>query len=198
VCKIVGKKAPRSADRIWNFRSAWRVRLSVRIRWWVVIGLLAFAAAGCFGGSSNGGSSVQVQGSVVQASTSVVISGGIGQPARSRDQAHAVCPSDATCKVVKVRGVSPTNWSAIAQRHLTCSPAGGDYRDPRAACRALADFLKPRAPNTVVCMCPLEIRPAYTIVGRYQDKPLHRRFDSCSMCGAPQQMQDAFNVLFNP
>lgn len=167
----------------------------------VVIGLLGIAAAGCFGGSSNGGSSDQnvsaSQASEAHASTSVLISGAIGLPASNRDQAHAVCPSDATCKVIRVPGMSPTHWSAMAQRRLTCSPAGGDYRDPQAACLALVDFLKPRASHAV-CWCPLDPRPDYTIVGTYQDQPLHHRFDSCSLCGAPQEMQDDFNVLFNP
>jgi hypothetical protein len=176
----------------------------MRTRWSAAIGLLALAATGCFGGSSNGGSSDQqrsVSQGVPQASTSVLISAAIGEPAGSRrgarDQARAICPGDATCKVMKIPGVSPTHWSAMAQRRLTCSPAGGDYRDPQAACRALADFLKPRAPHAV-CLCPLDIRPDYTIVGRYRGRSLHHRFDGCSLCGGPQQMQDDFNILFNP
>lgn len=171
----------------------------------VTIGLLAFTATGCFGGSSNGGSADQQGGvsqrSGSQSSTSVLIIGAIGQPAGSRlgaaDQAQTICPGDATCKVMKIPGVSPTHWSAMAQRRLTCSPAGGDYRDPQAACRALADFLKPRAPHAV-CLCPLDIRPDYTIVGRYRGRSLHHRFDGCSLCGGPQQLQDDFNALFNP
>lgn len=172
-------------------------------RWLAVIGLLALAVTGCFGGSSNGGSSDQqrsVSQGVSQASTSVLISAAIGEPAGSRrgarDQARAICPGEATCIVVKVPGVSPTHWSAMAQRHLTCSPAGGDYRDSQAACRALDDFLKP-GPPAPACLCPLDIRPDYTIVGRYRGRSLHRRFDGCSLCGAPQQMQDDFKVLFN-
>jgi hypothetical protein len=167
----------------------------VRIRWSAVIGLLAVVVAGCFGGSSNRGTSDQ--GRASQASTSVLISGAIGLPGSSRSKAHAECPSDATCKVITVPGVSPTYWSSIAQRRLTCSPAGGDYRDPQAACRALADFLKPRAPHAI-CMCALDIRPDYSIVGRYRGQSLHHRFDGCSLCGAPQELQDDFKVLFNP
>jgi hypothetical protein len=67
---------------------------------------------------------------------------------------------------------------------LTCSPDGGDYDDPAAACRALTDVVaKLDAPGRALCMCPLMPRPADKAVGIYRGKRRTITLDGCSLCG---------------
>ncbi len=75
----------------------------------------------------------------------------------------------------------------MATRRLTCSPTGGDYDNPAAACRALADIvtkLRQRESQpgpAIMCDC-LMIRDAPKAVGYYDGKRRTIRLDACSLC----------------
>ncbi len=162
----------------------------------VVVVLLA---AGCFaGGSRDGGvsSSPSESASVIRrADTAVTLWMPVGLPARNRsDVASMTCPSAAHCMIAQIVGTTPNTWVLVAKRHLTCSPSGGGYSDPQAACRALTDFLKPW-PHTV-CFCPALAQPPFEIIGRYRGRERQISFDRCRLCGAPGHIQSDFSVLF--
>jgi hypothetical protein len=87
------------------------------------------------------------------------------------------CPPSAHC-------YTTSRGSHIVSRRLTCSPDGGDYDDPAAACRALTDVVaKLDAPGRAVCWCPLMIRPTNKAVGIYRGKRRTIQLDGCSLCG---------------
>jgi hypothetical protein len=117
----------------------------------------------------------------------------------SRRAALAQCPSASsrTCRAVRIRHVTPAGWATVVDRHLTCSPDGGSYRDTHAACRALTTLIRGlRAHRVQVCMCPLLIGPGFTIAGRYQQKDVRLQFTACTLCGAPKRVGAASGVLF--
>lgn len=157
--------------------------------------LLGFLAAGCSGrqvdvGSDGPGSPTP--------KTSVVLSRPIGNVVPTRRKALAQCPSAArTCRAVKIRHVAPNGWATVVDRHLTCSPDEGSYKDNHAACRALTTLIRGlRAQRVHVCMCPLLIGPGFTIEGRYEQRDLRLHFTACSLCGAPKRVGAASDVLF--
>jgi hypothetical protein len=95
------------------------------------------------------------------------------------------CPAGAHCAVLPVGTGLPQ-----AMRELTCSPVIGDYSDPAAACRALADIVhKERQRQSdpgpiVVCRC-LTSRYGPKAVGVYGDKRRMISLDACSLCNLP-------------
>ena len=157
--------------------------------------LLGFLAAGCAGGqvgvSSDGPGPPTPK-------TSVVLSRPIGNVVGSRRAALAQCPSASpTCRAVRIGHAAPAGWATVVDRHLTCSPDGGSYKDNRAACRALTTLIRGlRAHRVQVCMCPLLIGPGFTIAGRYEQKDVRLQFTACSLCGAPKRVGAASGVLF--
>jgi hypothetical protein len=68
-------------------------------------------------------------------------------------------------------------------RHLTCSPDGGDYDDPAAACRALTDIVKKRGKHPRICVCIPSELPAPEAVGVYRGKRQVISLNGCSLCG---------------
>jgi hypothetical protein len=76
---------------------------------------------------------------------------------------------------------------------LTCSPDGGDYDHPAAACRALTDLVTKLSKNHPTCACPLEplgyLPPR--AIGIYQGKRRTIPLDGCSLCGAGEVLSDA-------
>jgi hypothetical protein len=94
------------------------------------------------------------------------------------------CPRLARCRAVRARRSGPPRWRLLVIRTLTCSPDRGGYSDPAAACLALRDLAKleaRRGPN--VCMCPVEIPPLPTAIGRIDHRHIAFTLDGCSACG---------------
>ena len=157
--------------------------------------LLGFVVAGCSGGQMDVSSDGP---GPPTPTTSVVLSDAIGNVVPTRREALAQCPSASrTCRAVKTRHVAPAGWATVVDRHLTCSPDEGSYKDNHAACRALATLVAGlRAHRVHVCMCPLLIGPGFAIEGRYESKDLRLHFTACSLCGAPKGVGAASGVLF--
>jgi hypothetical protein len=157
--------------------------------------LLGLLVAGCSGGQVG----VASDGPGPPApKTSVVLSRPIGNVVGTRSKALAQCPSASrSCRAVRIRHVAPAGWATVVDRHLTCSPDGGSYKDNHAACRALTTLIRGlRAHRVQVCMCPLLIGPGFTIEGRYEQKDVRLHFTACTLCGAPKGVGAASGVLF--
>jgi hypothetical protein len=89
----------------------------------------------------------------------------------------STCPPSADC-------VTNPHGFKLVSRHLTCSPDGGDYTDPAAACRALTHIVaKLKAPGRAVCLCPLMVPPLAKAVGSYRGKRRTIPLDGCALCG---------------
>jgi hypothetical protein len=133
--------------------------------------LIALASAGCIGSSS---SSTRTESSTHS---------GLVPPMVDLTITYLVptCPAGVKCVAA-----STTQDYYIVSRHLTCSPDGGDYDDPAAACRALGEIVaKHDADPTAsfVCACPLLPHPLAKAVGIYHGKRRTIRLDACSLCG---------------
>jgi hypothetical protein len=92
-----------------------------------------------------------------------------------------ICPRGAVCKTKAVRGSNIR--VRVARFTLSCNPPAGTYRNPRAACAAVAGYitLRSRGPQAV-CMCALEVYQdtiTGTFNGRYIDLPI----GPCAVCG---------------
>jgi hypothetical protein len=157
--------------------------------------LLGFVVAGCSGGHMDVASDGP---GPPTPKTSVVLSDAIGNVVPTRSKALAQCPTASrTCRAVKTRNVAPAGWATVVDRHLTCSPDEGSYKDNHAACRALTTLVAGlRAHRVHVCMCPLLIGPGFAIEGRYESRDLRLHFTACSLCGAPKRVGAASGVLF--
>jgi hypothetical protein len=135
------------------------------MRRFAAIAMIALTTAGCIGsssaGSSHGGSPSPTTGTFPQAD--VIIT-------------YTDCPPGGKCLVTE------------ASRRLKCSPTGGDYDNPAAACRALADIVtKQRLQQSqtgpvVICRCAIS-REAPKAVGYYDGRRRTIRLDACSLCG---------------
>jgi hypothetical protein len=98
--------------------------------------------------------------------------------------AAGACPRLARCRAVRARRSGQPRWRLLVIRTLTCSPDRGGYSDPASACVALHDLARleaHRGPN--VCMCPVEIPPLPTAIGRIGHRHIAFRLDGCSACG---------------
>ena len=120
-------------------------------------------AVGCLstGRSSSPSVSSVAQPSPQTAATSLRVSYPFGDIVTKRSQLPA-CPNRAICHDVHL-GDCPAGsscvqfrpWTRVAVRRFTCSPNAGDYRDPNAACAALADLEHLlHTGQAGVCSCP--------------------------------------------
>ena len=129
------------------------------------IALIGLATTGCIGS----GSSVDTSAQGTTPKTDVMITYSV-----------PTCPPGARCVQF------PGTKSYMVSRQLRCSPAPakGNYTDPAAACRALADIVtKQRQQHpAAICGC-LMIRDAPKAVGYYNGKRRTIRLDGCSLCG---------------
>jgi hypothetical protein len=139
------------------------------------IALAALATTGCIGSgtsASSAGSSPHSTTPSTQPRTDVMITYTV-----------PTCPPGTFCVA------SATQNYYIVSRQLKCSsaPAEGDYTDPAAACRALADIeTKQRQQQSgsgpvVICRCVMA-RLAPKAVGYYDGKRRTIRLDGCSLC----------------
>jgi hypothetical protein len=139
-----------------------------------IVVVIALSAAGCIGSSSS------------------------SSPAPSTGHPGIVPPlTDVTITYPAPKSTCPIGgWNCpltshdgrIVNRHLTCSPDSGDYEDPTAVCRALADLgTKLDADPTAshVCWCPYIPEPRAKAVGIYEGKRRTIPLDGCSLCGMP-------------
>jgi hypothetical protein len=141
------------------------------------IALTALATTGCVGSGSSGSGSEASQPSNDRSGppvTSVMITYTVS----------STCPPGAQCPAT-----SDNQLYYTVSRHLTCSPgsANGNYTDPAAACRALADIetkqhrQQSAAGPVVICGC-VHSRDAPKAVGYYRGKRRTIRLDGCSLC----------------
>jgi hypothetical protein len=177
---------------------------------WLI--LLPVIVAGCLGrgsghASSNGASAgglplTESSPPVHIPLTDLRVSYPVGDIAMVRSHL-ASCPSGATCRDVRLRtsceSVAPCParpWFRVAHRRLTCSPSGGDYSDPKAACAALGDLDQLRLGNAASCYCAFVPRyepPRAT--GNYNGHRLILPLDPCSLCGLGAQAAHDAAVL---
>jgi hypothetical protein len=131
------------------------------MRRFAAIAMIAFATAGCIGSSSAGSSHGHSSSSTTRR-----------MPKADVTITYSNCPPGGKCP------------SDMATLRLTCSPAGGDYDNPAAACRALADIVTKRLHQhpAVMCSCLL-IKRAPRAVGYYDGRRRTIRLDACSLCG---------------
>jgi len=157
----------------------------------LVVGIVV---SGCSLGS-RGAATTNSEGARPAPQTSVILARPVGHPMGTRSEALAQCPrASQTCRTVKLGRA--TYWATV-NRRLDCSPAGGEYKDSDAACRALTTLIHGlRAHRAHVCMCALEIGPGFSIVGRSRSKDVRLNFTGCTLCGAPKGTSAAFSTLF--
>ena len=147
------------------------------MRRFAAIAVIALAAAGCIGSSSAGSSHGPSQSPAIGPfpKTDVTIT-------------YADCPPGGKCP------------ADMATRRLRCSPTGGDYDSPAAACRALTDIVnKERRQHSqtgpvIICRC-VTGRDAPKAVGYYDGKRRTIRLDTCSLCNLPGVAADLAVLL---
>jgi hypothetical protein len=92
------------------------------------------------------------------------------------------CPTGAYC----VRSRGGGNFYFV-RRHLTCSPAAGDYEDPGAVCGAVTDIVNKLEANptaSAICDCLMQLNPPRA-VGSFDGKRRTIPLDGCSLCQLP-------------
>lgn len=139
------------------------------------IALTALATTGCLGSSAGSGTGLSSDRQAQRWSKTVLT---VTYNAQA-------CPPGAGCTgTMKSQGNSKF---VRVVRYLRCDPAGGDYGQPTAACRALADIetkqhRQQSASGPVeVCRCVMSTL-APKAVGYYQGKRRTIRLDGCSLC----------------
>lgn len=147
---------------------------------------LALASIGCLGSETpesaprRTGTSSPTVGPLIE----LQVRYSVGGPERSRRAVHTPCPTGATCTIERVPHASPAQWVRGVHRSLTCDPAGGDYPDPAAACRALKDLRRLLATRHPACFCPAVLAPAPRAAGTIDGRRAVVPLDFCSICGA--------------
>jgi hypothetical protein len=161
----------------------------MRIRPVTALGMagLAVIAAGCLGSAApktTPSTTTPTSPSVQAPATQVMIRSSVGGFTRSGGAVRTRCPARATCTPALVRGASPRAWVLEVSRTLTCNPAGGGYRNPAAACRALRDFARRYARgSSSACACPLQIGIPGIAVGDLNGRAVKLPIDFCTACG---------------
>jgi hypothetical protein len=146
--------------------------------------MIALATAGCIGSigsdapSSSSGASTSQEVGTLPPRTNLLIT-----------YTAPTCPPGARCAFVPG---SPKYY--LQSRRLTCSPDGGDYDHPAAACRALSDVVTKLGAKRSVCSCFPAVPPAKA-VGYYNGKRRTIPLDACSLCGLPGTGADTTLLL---
>jgi hypothetical protein len=159
--------------------------------------LLAAVLTGCGAAGSGATSSPPpTSNPMPRASVSIVypIQTGIG----SKDHASHACPAGAACTYASV-GTSAEGaetFEPVVHWHLTCSPAGGTYHDPVAACRALADLRHRIKIRHQICMCPMILtRAPSKISGTVDGTPVMLGLSACALCGLGHAAEEDAKTL---
>jgi hypothetical protein len=91
------------------------------------------------------------------------------------------CPTAAVCSAAITRANLQIR---IVRRRLRCFPPGGTYRDPRAACAAVTDYLRLiRRPRQSACRCPAEPFPDPRLRGLFKGRRVSVSLSVCTACG---------------
>lgn len=153
----------------------------------VLAALLAAVLTGC-GAAPSGGASVSSIGHPPPTTPTTRLA--ISYPIRTGmgSHAHAVraCPAGATCSYTPIGTTSQGSQIFVPVVHLrlTCSPAGGTYRDPAAACRALFDLRHRMRIHHQVCMCPMILSNARSLIrGTLDGTDTTLDLEACALCG---------------
>jgi hypothetical protein len=145
---------------LWRHRST-RAGVQARVRYLVLVACSRSGVAGCAGGGSTSPAPT--------GRLQIAVRLGLGR--------------------LSVRRAEPSLRGATATvRHytLTCDPAGGSDPNPRAACRAIGDYVKRRG-QAAGCIGGLA-GPGSTaaIAGMYAHRPFHLKLESgYSWCAQP-------------
>jgi hypothetical protein len=172
---------------------------------WLVT--LPLIAAGCLGGSSGHATSSAMSppGDLAPGpATSLSISYPVGNDATRRSKL-APCPT-AACHDVQVKHCASggscellRTWIRVVDRRLICSPSGGEYSDPKAACAALDDLERRLGSNPVsVCRSLAESSgyPTAKARGRYHDQLVKLALGADFLCGfGAQAASDAAMLM---
>jgi hypothetical protein len=162
-----------------------------------VAALLAAVLTGC-GAAGSGAASVPPTSQHQTPTTDLAVSYPIRSAMGSKAEATHACPAEARCTFdsVGTSGAGAEIWLPIAHLHLTCSPAGGTYRDPAAACRALFDLQRLRRAHPQVCMCPMMPGNAeWRLRGKLNGAETTLNLSACALCGLGSTGQRDANAL---
>jgi hypothetical protein len=135
--------------------------------------VIALVTAGCIG-TSGAGSSQRPS-----------VSTAVGPPSLPLQTDMTITYNVPTCPPGAKCLTAPGQSYYTVSRHLTCSPDGGEYDDPAAVCRALADLVTKRDADptaSYICGCPALPRPLPKAVGTYHGKLRTIPLDGCSLC----------------
>lgn len=143
--------------------------------------VLAALAAACMGGSHDG--PLPSMTTTASPATRLTVTYAVSRTFRSRERVPAACVPGARCFIEKLDGVSPRMWERMARRTLTCSPAGGTYPDPAAACAALRNLHRLSHKKHAVCSCPAPFVIGAVARGVYAHHRATILLDFCSACG---------------
>jgi hypothetical protein len=173
------------------------------VKFTALLVMMPVIAAGCFGGSGEGGASPSTspvaQSQPPTAATNLRISYPLKSASIRADLAS--CPADARCHDVQVPHCPPggkcpvaSAWVRVAVRNLTCPLVYGDAH-PTVACAALEDLMRLRKGRHLgLCMCAsvLSGYPQARAVGRYKGHRVSIPLDVCSLCGVGRFARAAF------
>jgi hypothetical protein len=141
--------------------------------------VFAVALAGCVGG----GQSIPARAS----SASTVI------PTGRLEFAVRLWPRD--CPFGALGGRCREATPSVRHYTLECGPAGGNHPNPRAACRAIADYLT-RRNRYGRCKGLLTAGSTAVVSGTYARHPFHLRLTAgYSWCGQPPELLRDYWVL---
>jgi hypothetical protein len=137
---------------------------------------VALVTAGCIGSTSSTGT--LTAGDLPEGSPPATL--------MSISYTAPTCPPGVSCVAASTK-----QHYFIVSPELTCSPSGGSgYKDPAAACRALADVATKLAANptaAAVCSCPGHASGYFAprAFGWYDGKRRTIPLDGCSLCNLP-------------
>jgi len=150
-----------------------------------VAALLAAVLTGC-GAARSGAASAPPTTHHRAPATNLAVTYPIRSAMGSKSKAAAACPTGASCTLTSVgtTGTGAKIWMPVAHMHLACTPAGGTYRDPGAACRALRDLQRLRHAHPQVCMCPMMPGNAeWRLYGTVDGTEMNLNLGACALCG---------------
>jgi Subtilisin inhibitor-like len=116
----------------------------------------------------------------------------VGIPARSAAAVSTPCPALARCRIARIARGAPARYALHVRRDLSCAPASGLYRDPAAACRALAQYVRitthPR--RGIACLCVFTPVPDGRAEGVLHGRRVSIGIGTCAVCGSRAGIRD--------